>query len=70
MSKQYTSEEIAASTVFPGPTDPEIRGAMLAEFRIWRKKIAGEQSAESKYNAQLLQQRFLMEDTMDIAPQK
>ncbi len=62
IEKQYTSEEIAESIVFPGTKDPQEREAQLSDFRAFRKKIANKQSEKSKLISQLLQLKFLIED--------
>jgi plasmid maintenance system antidote protein VapI len=62
IEKEYTPEEIAESFVFPGPKNPKEREALLAEFRIYRKKVSDKQSEKTKLISQLLQLKFLIED--------
>lgn len=62
IDKEYTSEEIAESFVFPGPKDPKERELLLDEFRKHRKKVSDRQSEKTKLISQLLQLKFLIED--------
>lgn len=62
IDKEYTSEEIAESFVFPGPKDPKERKSLLDEFRKHRKKVSDRQSEKTKLISQLLQLKFLIED--------
>jgi len=62
IEKEYSPEEIAESTVFPGTKDSKGREAELSEFRKYRKNISDKQSEKSKLISQLLQLRFLIED--------
>ena len=62
IQKEYTSEEIAESFVFPGPKGPKEREALLEAFRQHRKKASDKQSARTKLISQLLQLKFLIED--------
>jgi hypothetical protein len=62
IEKEYTSEEIAESFVFPGPKTSKERNELLEAFREYRKKLSVKRSEKTKLISQLLQLKYLIED--------
>lgn len=65
IQKEYTAQEIAESLVFPDDRSAEEREKALSELRKFRKKIADEQTKESKTISKLLQLKYTIEDYLN-----
>lgn len=63
IAKKYQPSEIAASFVFPNDQNEAERKQSLESFREWRKDNESTRTIKSKLIAQLLQIKFLLEDS-------